>query len=201
MLDTFLRPLINRPLDAAGNYLARRGASANTVTAIGALVGLGAALSIALGHFAAGFVLIIVNRILDGLDGAVARATSPTDLGGYLDIVSDYLFYASVPLAFAFVDPARNALPAAALLASFCLTGASFLTFAIVATKRSIETEAHGRKAFFYSTGLIEGTETIVFLLIATASPMNFPILAWVFAALCVVTTAQRSLLAMRRFG
>lgn len=200
MLDRLMRPLINRPLDAAGAYLAQRGASANAVTAVGVLVGLTAALSIAFGFFIAGFILIVLNRILDGLDGALARATSPTDRGGYLDVVGDYLFYASVPLAFAIADPGRNALPAAALLASFCLTGASFLTFAILAAKRGIESAAHGRKAFFYSTGLIEGTETIVFFLVAAALPAHFPVLAWVFAGLCVLTSAQRSLLAIKRF-
>ena len=200
MLDTVTRPLINRPLNSAGRLLARRGVTANTVTIAGLLIGLLAAVAIATHYFVAAFALIVANRITDGLDGAVARAGAPTDRGGYLDIVVDYVFYASVPLAFAIADPAQNALPAAALLAGFCLTCASFLTFATIAAKRGLETEAHGRKSFFYSTGLVEGTETIAFFLLMTALPAWFPTLAWIFAALCVLTAIQRSALAMKLF-
>ena len=200
MLDTLTRPLINRPLNSAGRMLARRGVTANTVTIAGLLIGLLAAVAIATHYFVAAFALIVANRIADGVDGAVARAGAPTDRGGYLDIVVDYVFYASVPLAFAIADPAQNALPAAALLAGFCLTCASFLTFATIAAKRGLETKAHGRKSFFYSTGLVEGTETIAFFLLMTALPAWFPTLAWIFAALCVLTAIQRSALAMKLF-
>lgn len=200
MLDTVLRPIINRPLDAAGRLLAKRGVTANTVTIAGLLIGLLAAVAIALEYFVVAFSLIVANRIADGLDGAVARASAPTDRGGYLDIVADYVFYGSVPLAFALADPVQNALPAAALLAGFCLTCASFLTFATIAAKRGLETAAHGRKSFFYSTGLVEGTETIAFFLLMTALPAWFPVLAWIFAALCVLTAVQRSALAMKLF-
>ncbi len=200
MLDTVMRPLINRPLNSAGRFLARRGVGANAVTLAGLVIGLLAALAVGTGYFALGFALIVVNRIIDGLDGAVARASTPTDRGGYLDIVVDYVFYASIPFAFAVFDPAHNAIPAAALLAGFCLTCSSFLTFATIAAKRGLETETHGKKSFFYSTGLVEGTETIAFFLAMTAMPQWFPVLAWVFAALCVLTAIQRSALAMKVF-
>lgn len=200
MLDTLMRPLINRPLDAAGRALARRGVKANAVTWTGLCAGLLAAVAIAFGFFALAFALILVNRAIDGLDGAVARATKPTDGGGYLDIVVDYVFYGGVPLAFAIVDPAANAVPAAALLASFCLTCSSFLAFAIIAAKRGIQTAAHGRKSFFYSTGIVEGTETIAFFLIVAALPAWFPPLAWLFSGLCVLTAVQRTALALKLF-
>lgn len=200
MLDTFIRPFINRPLEAAGRALARRNVSANAVTLAGLIVGLMAACAIAVEFFGAGFALIVLNRFIDGLDGAIARATTPTDRGGFFDIVADYVFYASVPLAFAIADPASNALPAAAVLASFCLTASSFLGFAIIAAKRQLTTDAHGTKSFFYSTGLIEGAETILFFLLAAALPQFFAIIAYVFAALCVVTAIQRAILAVRKF-
>ncbi len=200
MLDTVTRPLINRPLNSAGRFLARRGVGANAVTLAGLVIGLLAALAVGIGYFALAFALIVVNRVIDGLDGAVARASTPTDRGGYLDIVVDYVFYAGIPFAFAVIDPAHNAIPAAALLAGFCLTCSSFLTFATIAAKRGLETETHGKKSFFYSTGLVEGTETIAFFLAMTAMPHWFPVLAWVFAALCVLTAIQRSVLAMKLF-
>ncbi len=200
MLDTLMRPLINQPLDAVGGALARRGVNANTVTWSGLGVGLLAAVAIVTGYFVLAFALIIVNRVVDGIDGAVARATTATDRGGYLDIVVDYVFYSAIPLAFAIVDPAANAVAAAALLASFCLTCATFLAFATIAAKRGIETSAHGRKSFFYSTGIVEGTETIVFFLIIAALPAWFPLLAWLFSGLCVLTAIQRTALALKLF-
>lgn len=201
MLDTAVRPLINQPLDSAGRALAERGVSANSVTLAGLLVGLLAAVAISVSLFKLGFVLIVCNRILDGLDGAVARASRTTDSGGYLDIVVDYVFYGSVPLAFAIADPTQNAVPAAALLASFCLTASSFLAFATIAAKRGIETAAHGRKSFFYSTGIVEGTETIACFLLMAAIPAWFALLAWGFSALCVLTAIQRTALAFKLFG
>lgn len=200
MLDTTLRPLIDGPLNAAGRYLAAAGAGANAVTFAGLVAGIAAAIAIAFAEYQAGFALIILNRVLDGLDGAVARATHTTDRGGYLDVVADYVFYGSVPLAFALADPERNAIAAAALLAAFCLTASSFLAFAAIAANRGFQSLAHGRKSFFYSTGLVEGTETIAFFLLMAALPGRFPTIAWIFAALCVVTAIQRSLLAMKVF-
>jgi len=200
MLDAMLRPVIDGPLNAAGRMLARSGSSANAVTVAGLAVGLLAAAAIALQAYAAGFALILLNRLLDGLDGAVARATAATDRGGYLDVVVDYVFYAGVPLAFALAEPSRNALPAAALLAGFCLTCSSFLGFAAIAAKRGLETGVHGRKSFFYSTGLVEGTETILFFLLMAALPRWFALLAWTFAGLCALTAIQRAVLAMKTF-
>lgn len=200
MLDATLRPVIDGPLNTAGRMLARSGLPATAVTVAGLAAGLLAAAAIALEAYAAGFLLILLNRLLDGLDGAVARATAATDRGGYLDIVVDYVLYAGVPLAFALAEPSRNALPAAALLAGFCLTCSSFLGFAAIAAKRGLETVAHGRKSFFYSTGLVEGTETVLFFLLMAALPQWFALLAWIFAGLCVLTAVQRAILAMKAF-
>lgn len=171
MFDAKLRPLIDPPLNRVGAVLARIGISANMLTFIGLLLGLGGAVAIGLGEFWIGLALIIANRLLDGLDGAVARATQPTDLGGYFDIVADFAFYVSIPVGFGVLDPA-NTLPALVLVAAFVLTGTSFLAFATIAAKRGEQNDAHGKKGFFYSTGLAEGTETIV-----------------VFVAMCVFPT------------
>lgn len=201
MLDTRVRPLINPLLDAMGRALARAGLSPDAVTLLGVAVALGAVTAIALHYYALGCALVIVNRILDGVDGSVARLVGGSDFGGYLDIVADYVFYAGVPFAFALADPAANALPAAALLASFILTASSFLAYAILAEKHGHKTEAHGKKSFFYSTGLIEGTETVVVLIAVTAFPEWFVPIAWGTAALCIVTALQRLLMARRDFA
>ena len=201
MLDATLRPLIGPPLDAAGRWLAARGMTASAVTLVGLIASVAAAAAISAGRFGPGLALIGLSRFLDGLDGAVARATAPTDAGGYLDSVCDYVFYAGVPLGFALADPEQNALPAAVLLASFLLTCSSFLAFAALAAKRGLGTTAPGRKAFFYSGGLIEGTETILFFTLMVSWPARFPELSWICATLCVITAVMRTINALRGLG
>lgn len=199
MLDARLRPLIDPPLNALGRRLARAGFSANMLTLSGIALGLAAGGAIAHGYFIAGLALVLANRLLDGLDGAVARATRLTDFGGYLDIVGDFVFYVAVPLGFALAAPA-NALPAAVLIASFTLTGVSFLAFATLAAKRGIETDAHGKKSFFYNTGLAEGTETIAAFLAMCLWPAAFTLIAWIYSAACILTVFQRTVIARRVF-
>lgn len=199
MLDARLRPLIDPPLNRLGHALARWGIGANAITVAGMAVGLAAGFAIAMGHVGTGLVLILINRLLDGLDGAVARATRMSDFGGYLDIVADFVFYVAVPVGFALLDEA-NRLPAAVLLASFALTGTSFLAFATMAAKRGLETTAHGRKSFFYNTGLAEGTETILAFAVMCLLPAHFGQIALLFAALCILTVFQRTLAAWEHF-
>ncbi|WP_156255319.1 CDP-alcohol phosphatidyltransferase family protein [Sandarakinorhabdus oryzae] len=199
MLDARLRPLIDPPLNAVGRTLAELGVTANAISAIGIALGIGAGVALAQGQFAIGLVLIIVNRLLDGLDGAVARATQLSDFGGYLDIVGDFVFYLAVPLGFGLADPA-NLKPAMALLACFGLTGTSFLAFATMAAKRGLETSAHGRKSFFYNTGLAEGTETIIVFIAFCLFPAHFPIIALAYAGLCILTVIQRTAVAWVTF-
>lgn len=199
MFDTALRRLVDPPLNNAARWLARSGASANALTVGGALTGLAAATAVSQQQFAAGLGLILINRILDGLDGAMARINGPTEWGGYLDTLADYLFYVSVPLAFGWVSAANQA-AALLLIASFTLTAVSFLGYAAIAARRGGDDSAHGPKAFIYSTGLMEGGETIAFFILFCLFPAHFALLALIFAALCVVTVAQRVAIAAKTF-
>ena len=176
------------------------GIGANALTLVGLALGLAGAVAIALGQEWLGLALIIFNRVLDGLDGAVARVRGPTALGGYCDITADFAFYVSIPLAFGIASDA-NTLPALVLVASFVLTGISFLAFAVTAAERGEETQAHGTKSFFYSTGLAEGGETIAVFVAMCLFPRWFAWIAYTYAALCVLTVFQRTALAVRRFG
>ncbi|WP_425088293.1 CDP-alcohol phosphatidyltransferase family protein [Stappia sp.] len=198
MFDARLRPLIDPPLNAAGRRLAARGVSPDAVTLTGFGLGLGAALAIALGAPLVAFVLIALNRLADGLDGAVARASRKSDRGGYLDIVLDFFFYGTVPFAFAALDPDANALAAAALLLSFYMNGASFLGFSVMAEKRGITTDIQGQKSLYYLGGLAEGAETIAVFLAMCLWPQAFPVLAWGFAAICLVSALARVVLVAR---
>jgi len=198
MLDGVIRRVIDPPLARIGRRLATM-VSADALTVAGLVAGLAAAGLIAADHPLAGLGLVGLCRLLDGLDGAVARATAKTDLGGYLDIVFDFVFYGAVPLAFALRDPA--AAPAAAvLLFAFYANGASFLAFATVAAKHRLETTSRGDKSIYFTAGLAEGSETIAVFAAMCLWPWAFAWLAYAFAGVCLVTTASRIALAVRTF-
>jgi phosphatidylglycerophosphate synthase len=198
VLDARLRRLIDPPLDRLGAPLAARGLSANAVTVAGFAIGLCAAAAIASRAYLLGLGLLLLNRLCDGLDGAIARRRGLTDLGGFLDILLDFLIYSAVPFAFALANPAANALAAAFLIFSFVGTGSSFLAFAIMAAKRGMSTELRGRKSLYYLGGLTEGTETILVFVLACLWPALFPPLAWIFGLLCWLTTATRIAVAVQ---
>ena len=192
MLDARLRRLIDPPLDRLSAPLVVRGISANAVTVAGFAIGLCAAAAIAGRAYLLGLALLLLNRLCDGLDGAVARRRGLTDLGGFLDIVLDFLIYAAVPFAFALADPAANAPAAAFLIFSFMGTGSSFLAYAIMAAKRGVSSDLRGRKSLYYLGGLTEGAETILLFVLMAIRPDWFEPLAWGFGTLCWITTAGR---------
>lgn len=200
MLDGAAKRMIDPALTALGNALAARGVGANAVTIAGFLLAVAAALSIWAQWFLTGLAIILLSRLCDGLDGAVARATRKTDFGGYLDIVLDFGFYGIMPLAFALADPGANAVAAAVLLLSFYVNGASFLAFATLAQKRGLDGEARGPKSFFFSTGLAEAGETLAAFVAMCLFPAWFAQIAYVFAALVFWTAAMRIAEAARTF-
>ena len=192
MLDRYARQLIDPPLNQIGRGLAARGLTANGVTLVGLALGLFAAFLIAVGLPGWALIPLLASRLADGLDGAVARATQKTDFGGYLDIAVDFLFYGAIPMAFVIYDPATNGAAGAFLLVSFYFNGTTFLGYAILAEKNGHKTDAQGQKTLYYSNGILEGTETIVFFVILCLLPAYFSLLAWVFGALCFATATLR---------
>lgn len=192
MLDKAIQQALRPAMTRAARGLVRLGVGADAISVAGFVTGMAAAGAIAQQHFVAGLALLLLSRLMDGLDGAVARATTPTDRGGFLDITLDFLFYAAIPLAFAVADPAANALPAAVLLASFIGTGSSFLAFAAVAEKQKLQSLAFPDKSFYFLGGLTEATETIAAFVAMCLWPQWFGPIAYGFAALCAITTALR---------
>ena len=201
MLDRAATALIKPWVNRLARRLVRSHVSANQLTVLGFVIGLVAAVLVATHHFLAAVAMILVSRLCDALDGAIARQTRVTDAGGFLDIALDFLFYAAMPLAFAVADPARNALPAAVLLAAFVGTMSSFLAFAVMAAKRGITSLAYPDKSFYFLGGLTEATETLAFLVAMCLWPHHFPVLAFGFAALCAITTATRIWWGWRTFS
>jgi len=193
MIDAYIRPLMDPPLTKVGQHLARHKISPNTVTLIGFLFGISAVTALCFGQFWLGGGLFLLNRLSDGIDGGVARATRLRDYGGYLDIVLDFIIYAGMPLGFCFYTP-ENALVGAFLI--FAMTGAmtSFLAYAILCAKHSMETHTRGKKSFYYLGGICEGFETCLFLTAMCFFPQHFVPLALIFGSLCLLTTLGRIL-------
>ena len=195
MFDARIRRVIDPGLNRVGRALAGAGVPALAVTAAGFALGLAAAGAIAFGGYLAGLALILLSRIADGLDGAVARAGRPTAFGGFADSMADFAFYAAIPFAFAVAAPER-ALAAAFLLMSFIASAVAFLNYALLAARLGEPPSDH--KAFVYAAGLTEGTETIALFVAMALVPAWFEPLAWGFGVLCWVTAIARTRAAWR---
>ena len=191
MVDRWVNMVVHPTMDEIAVHVPRQ-ISANNITFAGFAIGLFAVPMLWIELYYIALALILVNRFFDGLDGAVARRNSITNLGGYLDITCDFIFYSAIIMGFALANPEKNSLSATFLIFSFIGTGASFLSFAVIAEKHGISSEAHGQKAFYYLGGLAEGTETIIFYIFICLFPQYFPVLAVIFGSLCWITVLGR---------
>ena len=201
MFDRALNLALKRPLLGMAGKLVYAGMRADQMTWAGFVLGLAAIPLIATGHTHWALLSIALNRLADGLDGAMARLTQPTDLGAFLDISLDFLFYASIPLAFVLADPPGNGLAGALLIYSFIGTGCTFLAFAVLSAKRGAANTAYPEKGFYYLGGLTESTETIAVFVLMCLYPPWFAVLAYCFAGLCAFTTVTRILAGVAVFG
>ena len=196
MLDAPMRRLIDPPLNAAAAAISNK-ISANQITIGGFLLGLVSCYAVTQGQFIAALIFLLLNRLADGLDGAVARRTAPSALGAYLDIVADFLLLALLPLAF-LVHDGDNAVAAAILLSSFAMSMTVFLAFAIQAEKLGLTSEAQGKKGMYYLAGLAEGTETISFFTVTLIYPTAFIPAALLFAAFVYLSVIGRLMVSVQ---
>lgn len=203
MIDRELRPLKDRLVDPLASRLAPV-VAAGPVTVAGLIVGVGSAFAAAGGLVVVSLVLWFVNRLVDGLDGAIARRRcGGTDLGGYLDIVTDMIVYAAVPLGVAAALDTRAGWTAAAvLLAAFYVNAISWSYLAALLEKRGSGAATGGETTSVrMPRGLVEGAETIVLYAVMLALPGRFVEVAAVMTGLVVLTVAQRSIAARRLLG
>jgi phosphatidylglycerophosphate synthase len=192
VLDRHLHPHLKPLLHRWAGALDKPALTPDGLTLTGFAIGALALPLLALGWYPAALVAIVLNRLCDGLDGALARRRGLTDAGGFLDIALDFLFYALVPFGFILAAPQQNALAGGWLLFAFIGTGSSFLAFAALAAKHQIANPGYAHKSFYYLGGLTEGTETILLFVLCCLFPQHFSLLAWIFGALCWMTTLTR---------
>ncbi len=189
MLDTRARRLLAPTLDGLAAGLDARGVSPLMVTATGWGVGLLACLAAASGHWWVALPMWLTNRLLDGLDGPLARRRGATDLGGFLDIVADFSIYAGFVLAVAIARPDAR-LACLALLVAYYVSGTAFLAFSSLLERRG--GAAHSGRSLVFLGGLAEGTETIVVYILICVFPAHAALSAWAFTAAVAITAIQR---------
>jgi phosphatidylglycerophosphate synthase len=170
-----------------------------SITLLAVVPGIGAALAAADGRNILAVGLWLLNRLLDGLDGTLARQRDrQSDLGAYLDILMDFLVYAAVPIGLAaHADSQTTWIAAAALLAAFYVNTISWAYLSALLERRE-RNKSREYTSVTMPGGLIEGAETVVLYAIMLAVPAGAPMVFWVMAAAVAITVGQRVVWAVR---
>jgi phosphatidylglycerophosphate synthase len=163
------------------------------------LVGLLAAYTAFKGQYLWAFVLWYLNRMLDGLDGLIARLTNgQSDLGGYVDILIDFIVYAALPIGLVTGSASNERyISLVFMLAAFYVNTASWMYLAAILEKRAAH-DPDTQTTIVMPAGIIGGFETIIAYGIFLLFPAYITILFSSFAALVLITTLQRFIWAKR---
>ena len=192
MFDAKLHPISRQIADYVAGPFHHLGVRAAHITWAGFILGLLCLPLLSYGLALPALGLILLNRLADGLDGALARRQKPSAHGAFLDITLDFIFYSAVPLGFALANPSANALAACFLLFSFMATAASFLSLAATAAGLGIQNPDFPKKGIYYLGGITEGAETIGLFIFICLWPQFFAEAAIIFACLCLITASLR---------
>ena len=202
MLDRAAIALLRPLLEHGARVLHRLRVTANAVTLIGFAIGIAAAVAIAQQAYAWGLLLLLTSRLCDGLDGALARLTQPTDRGAYLDIMLDFLFYASHPAGVRDRRTRGSALAGRGAAGRIHRHRLELSRLSRCSPSGAAQrSEAYPRKGIFYLGGLTEATETLICFALMCVWPAWFALWAYGFAALCAVTIVTRLWAGWRAFG
>jgi phosphatidylglycerophosphate synthase len=189
MLDQVVRARLAPGLDRAAVQLRRVGCSPHGLTAVGLVAGLGACVAVASGHTAVALVLWLINRLLDGLDGPLARQRGADELGGLLDFVADFVIYAGFVVAVA-IDHRGSRVACVVLLATYLVNNVALLSFSSLIERLGLP--IGDERSLRLPPGLAEGTETIAVYVLFCLLPRASTTIAWAFAAVVALTAVQR---------
>lgn len=201
MLDAQLRAAVAPVLDRLSRPLSVRGVAPGSVTAVGLLVGVGACVAVAARAGGVGLGLWLLNRMLDGVDGPLARldgSSQPgvgtklagaSELGGLLDFVADFVVYSGFVVAVSVAHPAAR-LACVVLLATYLINNVALLSFSSMIER--LKLDFGDERSLRFTSGLAEGAETIVVYVLFCVLPGASTTIAWAFAGLVGVTAVQR---------
>lgn len=206
MFDTRLRPLLAGPLDTVTARIDRPWITPDRLTVAGLALGLGSAAAAALQWWAVAVVLWLVSRVLDDLDGTLARRRAASGgggggshAGGFLDIAADFVVYGATVVgvaigAHAAFDPPWW--PFLLVLFAYYVNGTAFLAFSSIAERADRRID-DGRSLSFLG-GLAEATETIAVHALWLVLPFWAPQIAVVWALIVAVSATQRIVVGYR---
>jgi CDP-diacylglycerol--glycerol-3-phosphate 3-phosphatidyltransferase len=183
LFDGRWRTSVEHAVKPVGSKLVRAGLTADHLTALGLVVAVAAAFTIAQGFLGLGLVLLVASALPDLLDGAVAKASgSASRRGAFFDSVADRVTDSLLLGGIAWYLAGEEGAHAAVL--PFALLGASTLVSYQRAKAESLGFEARG--------GLMERAERIIAIGVGLAfSTLLVPIL-WVTLGLTLATAVHR---------
>ena len=194
MIDEPFRQWMARRWSAPAGMLHRAGVTANQISVAAAVLGLAAAVLVAVQLPWAGVALWLVSRVLDGYDGMVARLSGTSTLfGGYLDITLDMLAYSAMAIAFAIAMPTDRVLWMLVLLGYVM---AITTTLALSSLAEKADRQLGGNRSIQFTRALAEGGETTaVYVVIALApSVSRYVLVVWI--AMLAISAVQRTRMA-----
>ena len=172
-------------LDRLAQQLVRAGVTPNGLSYAALGFGIAAALLFYRQAHGWAFIVLLASGLCDAVDGRVARlGGGATAWGGVLDLTFDRVVEAVVLLGIAVPHPAWH-LPALVVACTWYVNLCVFLAVGAAS-------ERTGGKLIAYPPGLLERSELLVFALIVVLLPAWAPAAAYAYAALEVVTGAQR---------
>ena len=202
MFDRQIQNFIQKPLMPISKFFLKF-LSPNQMTIIGFVFGILMCISIFFKLYLFALFLLILNRLCDGLDGSMARILSPTPIGGYLDIVFDFIIYAAFVLCFGLSNKDYNII-SLILLFSYFGTGTTFLAKASIIPMIDYIKETNDleiSKSFYYAQGLVEGAETFIYMILCLIFPNLFFSISVIFVFLCIITAMSRIFITYKKFN
>lgn len=138
------------------------------------------------------------NRVLDCLDGALARhRKSASDLGGFLDLLSDFIVYSLLPITIAAGGNGSTQLWAAVAVLEATFHVNNFILFYVAAIlekkQRTEDAKTKELTSVMMRPAVIEGTESGLFFTAMLAFPSTLETLCWLMAGLVTVGIGQRT--------
>ena len=199
MFDAPLRRRLDGPLARVAALLDRSWVSPDRLTLAGLALGLTSA-GLAAGQlWAWALVTWLLSRVMDGLDGPLARRRSGKEqgsaAGGFLDIAADFLVYGATVVGVAIGATTGEValadwLPFAAVLLAYYVNGTAFLAFSSIAERTGHRID-DGRSLSFLG-GVAEGAETILVHSLWLILPAHAASIATVWAAVVGVSAGHR---------
>jgi phosphatidylglycerophosphate synthase len=211
MLDAQLRRATSKPLNALASAVDVPWITPDRLTIAGLVIGLGSAALAATQLWALALVAWLLSRVLDGLDGTLARrriaaaadprAGTASEAGGFLDITADFVVYGATVVGLAFgVTTAFGApwWPFLLVMFAYYINGAAFLAFSSIAERTGRALSDGDNRSLFFLGRIAEGGETVFVHTLWLALPFIAWQIAIVWSLVVLVSAAQRMIVGYR---